>query len=119
MPIFAVEQIVDGEKVVINVEMDEPSRAKGVYEGVRDGSQVGNKVIVAARDVFGDSMQLARSCATRVVHDMKEVSSVERPDEFEVQFAIKLDSEVGAIIAKMGAEAQLQVTMTWKQQAAK
>ncbi len=36
-----------------------------------------------------------------------------RPSEFEVQLAIKLDSQVGAILAKASAEAQLQVTMKW------
>jgi hypothetical protein len=36
-----------------------------------------------------------------------------RPLEFSVQLAIKLDSEVGAVIAKASAGAQLQVTMKW------
>ena len=36
-----------------------------------------------------------------------------KPNEFEVQLAIKLNSEVGAALTKFGAEAQMQVTMKW------
>ena len=31
-----------------------------------------------------------------------------------VQLAIKLDTEVGALLAKIGTEAQMQVTLEWK-----
>jgi hypothetical protein len=36
-----------------------------------------------------------------------------KPNEFEVQLAIKLNSEVGAALTKLGGEAQMQVTMKW------
>jgi hypothetical protein len=59
-------------------------------------------------------MELAQNCATRVVKSMKEMGKATKPDEFQMQFAITLDTEVGAVIAKTRTEAQLQVTMTWK-----
>ena len=37
-------------------------------------------------------------------------------DEFEVSLAIKLDAEVGAILAKTSAGAQMQVTMKWSRE---
>jgi hypothetical protein len=37
-----------------------------------------------------------------------------RPEELEVKIAIKLDSEVGAVIAKASTGAQIEVTMKWK-----
>jgi len=37
-----------------------------------------------------------------------------RPDELEVQLAVRLDYELGAVlVAKGSAGAQLQVTMRW------
>jgi hypothetical protein len=39
-----------------------------------------------------------------------------RPDEFELQIAIKLDAEAGAVLTKVGAGAQLQVAMKWTRQ---
>ena len=34
-------------------------------------------------------------------------------EPYQVQLAIKLNSEVGAFLAKIGGEAQMQVTMKW------
>ena len=37
-----------------------------------------------------------------------------KPNEFEIQLGITLDSEAGVpMLAKAGAEAQMQVTMKW------
>ena len=36
-----------------------------------------------------------------------------KPDEVELQLSIRLDAELGAILVKSGAEAQLQVTFRW------
>ena len=59
-------------------------------------------------------MELARTCASQMVENINKVREDHRPDEFQIQLAIKLDAQVGAILAKAGAGAQLQVTMTWK-----
>lgn len=39
---------------------------------------------------------------------------VEKPTEFQLSFGLKLDAEVGAVIAKAGMEASITVTMTWE-----
>jgi hypothetical protein len=38
---------------------------------------------------------------------------VDRPTEVQVTFGVKLTGEAGAIISKVGAEAALQVQVTW------
>jgi Trypsin-co-occurring domain 1 len=58
-------------------------------------------------------MTLVRYCASRVAETLDKVAEVRPPTEFEVQLSIKLDAELGAILAKASAEAQLQVTMRW------
>ncbi|PRX48947.1 hypothetical protein B0I32_13940 [Nonomuraea fuscirosea] len=37
-----------------------------------------------------------------------------KPDEFEMQLAVKLDGKVGAKIVELNSGAQLQVTLRWK-----
>jgi hypothetical protein len=44
---------------------------------------------------------------------VSQMSDSIKPNEFEVQLAIKFDSEMGAFIAKASAGAQMQVTMKW------
>jgi hypothetical protein len=79
---------------------------------VRSGEAA--RVVAAARDVFGEAMKLTRSCAKRVVESVKQMDEATRPEELEVKIAIKLDSEVGAVIAKASTGAQIEVTMKWK-----
>jgi hypothetical protein len=67
----------------------------------------------AAGDLFGDGLELARRTAGRVVESIKKMEDEIRPNEFEVQLAIKLDGEVGAFVVKTSAEAQLHVRMKW------
>jgi hypothetical protein len=41
----------------------------------------------------------------------------EMPHEFtqiEIDFGVKLDAEAGALLAKVGGEASLNVTLTWE-----
>ncbi len=37
-----------------------------------------------------------------------------RPDELEITFGVKLDAQMGAVIARTGVEGQLEVKLTWK-----
>src|SRR2546422_704623 len=99
----------DGEEVTIYIEVDE-NQVLNPYADVRGE---GFPVVEAAKDVFGSGMKLIRTCAEQIVHTVQTVDHAMRPTEFEVQLAIKLDSQVGAILAKASAEAQLQVRMKW------
>lgn len=112
MPVYATQHQVNDQVVLIQIEMDEVP-APSPYGDVRGSREAAKRVISATRDVFGDGMQLARDCAASVVESIRQMPAQVRPNEFEVQFAVKLDSEVGAVIAKMGAEAQLQINMKW------
>lgn len=37
----------------------------------------------------------------------------ERPDEVEITFGVKVDAEVGAIIAKTGLQGQFEIKLKW------
>jgi Trypsin-co-occurring domain 1 len=111
MPIVESINIIDGEEVTIFVEVDNIPTVKSPYENVRSGDTTA--VVAAVRDVFGEAMKLTRNCARRVVESIKQMDEATRPEEFEVKLSIKLDSEVGAVIAKASAGAQVEVTMKW------
>lgn len=112
MAIVRSAEEVDGGSVAILVEVDHPPAQPGVYGDVRGAGT--EKVIEGAKDVFGKGLQLARTCASQVLENIQSIQKDHRPDEFQVQLSIKLDAEVGAILTKASAGAQLQVTMTWK-----
>lgn len=97
------------EPVTIHIEVEEAS-TPDYYPDLRGP---GSQAVEAAKDVFKSGMQLIRTCAEQVVHTIHSIDQEIRPAEIEVQLAIKLDSEVGAILTKTSAEAQLQVTMKW------
>jgi hypothetical protein len=109
MPIMKSTTVIDNQEVTIFIEVDDVPVGTNPYEDLRDMSQV----ISTVRDVFGEGMELARNCAIRAVDGINKIDTAIRPSEFEIQFAIKLNTEVGAILARMGSEAQIQVTMKW------
>lgn len=113
MPVIRKTETIDGEEITIYVEVDQLPAAASPYDDLRSGD-VANKAVEAVVDTFGDAMQLVRSCAVKAVSGIKSINEASRPDEFELKLAIKLDSEIGAVIAKVSAGAQLEVTMKWK-----
>ncbi|MFJ9709215.1 CU044_2847 family protein [Streptomyces sp. NPDC101234] len=107
---------VDGP-IPIEVETDlRPAAHDGldlVYgdEATRDGAA--QRVVRVARDAYTDALDLARRCAAQAVRRFGELGEDVRPDEIEMQLAIKVDAGVVALV-KSGAEAQLQVTFRWR-----
>jgi len=114
MPVIKKTETIDGEEITIFVEVDQLPDEESVYKDLRglDAAKAA-KVVESVGDAFGDAMQLVRSCAVKVVSGIKSINEASRPDEFELKLAIKLDSEMGAVIAKVSAGAQLEVTMKW------
>ncbi|BAZ18138.1 hypothetical protein NIES4071_100210 [Calothrix sp. NIES-4071] len=110
MPIIQSTSIIDGEKVDIYIEVDTipPSDDDEVF---RDS---GERVVRVAKDIFGRGLDLSRSCAREVIQSINRMSDAVKPNEFEVKLAIKLDSKAGVpVLVKLGAEAQMEVTMKW------
>jgi hypothetical protein len=101
--------------VEVDAEID-PSAVDGldlVYgdEETRDGA--GQRVVRVARDVYTDGLDLARRCAAQAVRRFGDLPEGLRPDEIELQLAIKIDAGVATLV-KSGAEAQLQITLRWQ-----
>ena len=110
MAVIKDEYSADGKDFSIFIEVDDESLRESPYEGMRGGKE---KIINYTKDLLGDGLLLTRHCAARVVENLKQMEIALCPDEFEVQFSIKLDSSVGAIITQSTLGAQLQVKMKW------
>ncbi len=111
--------VPEGADGPIPVEVDahlDPSAAGGLDlvfgdEETRDGA--GQRVVRVARDVYTDGLDLARRCAAQAVRRFGELQEGLRPDEIEMQLAIKIDAGVATLV-RSGAEAQLQITLRWQ-----
>jgi len=110
MPIVESKHDINGQTVQINIEMDSAPSAKTPYGATRGAKET---VVESARDYFADGMALARHCAAAMVESMQALGAAVRPDEVELQLAIKLDAQAGAVLTKLSAEAQLQVKLKW------
>ncbi|MEH1779403.1 MAG: CU044_2847 family protein [Nostoc sp.] len=109
MPIIHSQNQVDGQEVNIYIQVDTIPPSEG---GFRDGPT--EKALKITQDLFRKGLDLSRDCAVEVIDSIKQMKDTVKPDEFEVKLAIKLDSGAGVpYLVKLGAEAQMEVTMKW------
>ncbi len=102
---------VGDQEIDIYIEVDREPTSKDSDVIFRENAA--QKAVKAVGDLFGDGLALTRNCAAKVIDSVNQMNDAIKPNEFEVQLAIKLDSEMGAVIAKAIAGAQMQVTMKW------
>jgi hypothetical protein len=94
--------LADGGSVLVETEPLSP-----VTRVSRQGD-----VLRAVGQTFDDAIGRVRDAATAALGQF--TSMAVRPDEVEIKFGVKLDAEVGAVIAKTGVTGQLEVTLTWR-----
>ena len=116
MAVIKSTETVDGHEVEVLIEVGEP--ATGNLDEAYGETRDVEAVIKGAVGIFRSGLDLAGDLARQAVEGVERIAEDRRPDEFQVQIAIKLDAGVGAILVKSSAEAQLQVTMTWRRSVA-
>ena len=92
----------DGGSVV--AELDHVSG--GVVEAAN-----ASDVVARAAASFESALEGVRRAAAATLSRMSDLP--QRPDEVTIEFGIQLDAEVGALIARTGAQGHLQVQLTW------
>ena len=110
MPVVENTEVIDGQEVTILIQVDEAPTAKGPYEDLRGGA---DRVLDKTRGMFEGGLELARHCARQTVDAIYRMEDHVRPTEFEIQLSIAFNSELGAMLVKANAGAQMQVTMRW------
>ena len=112
MAIAITTSQIGNEEIEIYIQVDDKFKPQDEDELMRDSS--GQKIIKATADLFGEGLALTRNCAAKVIESVNKMGNTIKPNEFEIQLGITLDSEAGVpMLAKAGAEAQMQVTMKW------
>ncbi|HEX5496157.1 MAG TPA: CU044_2847 family protein [Mycobacteriales bacterium] len=94
-------ELADGGSVVVEVE-----EAPGISRVSRQG-----RIFEAAGESFDQALTQVRDAASTALRQFQTMSR--RPDEVVLKFGVKLDAEVGAMIAKTTLEGNLEVTLTW------
>jgi len=92
-------------------EYDDMSVERSVSSAERGAAE---KIMACGKNLIRDAVEGIQACAEEVASGIKEIKERVRPDEVEVSLAFKLNAEAGAIITKLGGEAQLQVKLVWK-----
>lgn len=101
----------DGEAVEILIEVDEPRSDQ--HRELSYGTLRGEDSTTVATRTFEKGMKLISTCAEQIAETVQRVSDAARPEEVEVKFGVKLSGEAGALIAKTGSEAHMEVTLKW------
>jgi len=71
----------------------------------------------AVKDAYDQILRTIRGCANGVVDTVQSLEA--RPSAASIDFAIKVDPEAGAMIAKTREDAQFRVSLSWKQEESK
>jgi hypothetical protein len=79
--------------------------------GVVDATSASD-VVARAAGSFESALEGVRRAAAATLRRMHELPQC--PDEVTVEFGIQLDAEVGAVLARTGAQGHLQVQVTWR-----
>lgn len=93
----------DGGTVVVEVADEAP---RDQTKGMRP-----TEVVARAGETFEAALERLRPMTEGLVRRLSDLA--QRPDEMTVEFAITMTAEAGAVLARIGADANLRVSMTW------
>ncbi|MPY56348.1 CU044_2847 family protein [Streptomyces spongiae] len=94
-------ETTDGASMVVEVEDTSPGLENVGHgdNGVLEASRRLDEMLTGARPTIESVLGLLRQLA---------------PDEYEVEFGIKLNAEAGVVVAKTAAEGHFNVRLGWR-----
>lgn len=106
MPTFEVEE--DDEVIIVEF---------APVPGVRSVSLSPKDVIEKSQEAVEAALKNMQKMAKKTAKAIKKIPVTEKPGTISVSFGLKLTAEGGAVLAKAGLEAGINVTMTWQDSA--
>ena len=85
--------------------------------GVRSVALTPKDVIEKSQEAIDNALKNMRKMAKKTARAIKKIPITEKPGTIGVSFGLKLTAEGGAVLAKAGVEAGINVTMTWQDSA--
>ena len=99
----------DGTSIRIEVESDTKLGGVG-FARQAPSDDLSNEV---TKNAYDQTLKTIRGCADGVIDTIQSLEAL--PSTASIDFAIKIDPEAGAMIAKSASDAQFRVSLSWKQ----
>src|SRR4051812_36726207 len=100
---------------VLLVEVDDVPGAYGPGSGQTMRGVSSGEMMERARLTYEEAVDKIRPAAESIVERIRSIA--EPPDIISVEFGIKLNANIGAILASASTEAQFTLTLTWNRAA--
>jgi hypothetical protein len=84
--------------------------------GFRESSLSPEELAKKSMEAIKTAMQSIYRMSRQTVAMLKTIPSTERPSQAEVEFGIKFDAEAGAVLAKAGVEANINIKLVWEKE---
>jgi hypothetical protein len=101
-------QTKDG--VTLRIEVESTTRATTGFSRQAPAVNVTGETAKAA---YPQTLNTIRACANGMIETIRALDSL--PSAANIDFAIKIDAEAGALIAKSLGDAHFKVSLSWKQ----
>ena len=101
-------QAKDG--TMIRIEVESTTKAGAGFTRPSAAAAVTGE---ASRDAYQQVLATIQACANGMIETLQNLDAA--PSAASINFAIKIDAEAGAMVAKSGNEAQFKVALSWKQ----
>ena len=82
--------------------------------GVRQVSRTPEDLAEKSAQALDKAMSTMRQMGQRVTETVKSINVADRPSKVVLEFGLKLDAELGALVAKASTEASFKVVLTWE-----
>jgi hypothetical protein len=96
-----VEVQINGEPVYFEVEAE-------------DGWGKASDTVEKVSGSFEKALDKIQAVISSTVERVRKFDQDIAPDEFQMEFGVKLSADLGAVITKVSGEAQLSITVTYK-----
>jgi hypothetical protein len=101
-------QTKDGS--TIRIEVADTSRPSAGFARSTTSTHISTD---ATKDAYNQLLTTIQYCANGVIETIQNLEAL--PNAASIDFAVKIDAEAGAMIAKSREDAQFRVSLSWKQ----
>ncbi|MGE9694090.1 MULTISPECIES: CU044_2847 family protein [unclassified Streptomyces] len=99
--------------IFVDTGVPAPRESDSLWDDVRARGNGAERVGTVVRDAYGEALDLAERCARQAAARFQSLGRAVRPEEVELQLAIRVEAGGTVGLAKSTAEAQLQLTFRW------
>lgn len=108
MAYYIETQTKDG--ATLKIEVESTARTSAGFSHQATPANISHE---AVGDAYDQTLQTVRACANGVIETIQGLNI--QPNAATVDFAIKIDGEAGALVAKSLSDAHFKVSLSWKQ----